>query len=154
MDVTLQTTQEIFEQLAHLGHALRPDMRNATRGEAAVIMTLHTADSPLTPTEIARRARISQARVANVLGALEKKGWVSREHDSVDRRRVVVSITPEGDAVRAARRRELDDAACAFLNRLGHEDTQELLRILKRCNQIIDEKNEDEVRPHEDPQTV
>lgn len=135
--------RELFEEFARLGHGIKPSMRNATRGEMGVIRTLHLADeageSPLAPSVIADRSRLTAARVANVLRSLEEKGWVVREHATDDRRRVTVKLTEAGDAERARRRAEFEQAGAAFLSRLGEEDTREAIRILKRCNQIIEE---------------
>lgn len=139
----LALAHELFEEFAHLGHGIKPNMRNATRGEMGVIRTLHLADEagepPLTPSVIADRSRLTAARVANVLRSLEEKGWVVREHATDDRRRVTVKLTEAGDAERARRRAEFEKAGAAFLSRLGEEDTREAIRILKRCNQIIEE---------------
>lgn len=92
--------RQLFEQFAQLGRNIHPNAQNFTRGEAGVIRTLHLADlagePTLTPTQIAERSHLSTARTANVLRALEEKGWISREHDTADRRRVTVTLTPQG----------------------------------------------------------
>lgn len=138
--------RELFEEFAHFGHAIKPDMRNVARGEMAVVRTLHLAveagELPITPSVIAERAHLSTARTANVLRSLEEKGWIRREHATDDRRRVTVVLTEEGEAVRVRRRDEFEGHAAAFLARLGEEDTREAIRILKRCNQIINEQQE------------
>ena len=137
---------ELFGQLFHFSHAIKPDFRNATRGEMAVILMLHLAqeadEPPLTPSVIAERAHLTSARTANVLRSLEEKGWVTREHATDDRRRVTVSLTEAGDAERVRRRREFEEQATAFLARLGEDDAREAIRILKRCNQIVEEDME------------
>ncbi len=135
--------RELFEEFAHLGHAIRPDMRNAARGEMAVIRTLHLAveagELPITPSLIAERAHLSTARTANVLRSLEEKGWIVREHATDDRRRVTVTLTELGESVRVRRKSEFEAHVAEFLVRLGEEDTREAIRILKRCNQIVEE---------------
>ena len=137
---------ELFGQLFHFSHSIKPDFRNATRGEMAVILMLHLAqeadEPPLTPSVIAERAHLTSARTANVLRSLEEKGWVTREHATDDRRRVTVSLTEAGDAERVRRRSEFEEQAAAFLARLGEDDAREAIRILKRCNQIVEEDME------------
>ena len=150
---------ELFEQFAHLGHGIHPDMRNAAHGEMAVIRTIHLAieqgEPALTPGAIAERSHLSSARTANVLRSLEEKGWVSREHDTNDRRRVIVTLTPAGEAERLRRRREFESQAEAFLSRLGEADTREAIRILKRCNQILaQDQHQEGGAPDEDPQAL
>ena len=137
---------ELFEQFARLGHSVRPDTRNFTRGEAGVIRTLHLADDAgehgLTPTQIAERSYLSSARTANVLRALESKGWIRREHDTADRRRVTVTLTKIGKEERARRRAQMDAEAGEFLRQLGAHDASEAIRILKRCNEILSTRTE------------
>lgn len=137
---------ELFEQFARLGHSVRPDTRNFTRGEAGVIRTLHLADDAgehgLTPTQIAERSYLSSARTANVLRALESKGWIRREHDTADRRRVTVTLTKIGEKERARRRAQMDAEAGEFLRQLGAQDASEAIRILKRCNEILNTRTE------------
>ena len=137
---------ELFEQFACLGHSIRPDTRNFTRGEAGVIRTLHLAEGAgehgLTPTQIAERSYLSSARTANVLRALENKGWIRREHDTADRRRVTVTLTEIGEEERAGRRSQMDAEAGGFLRQLGAHDASEAIRILKRCNEILSTRTE------------
>lgn len=137
---------ELFEQFARLGHSVRPDTRNFTRGEAGVIRTLHLADEAgehaLTPTQIAERSYLSSARTANVLRSLENKGWIRREHDTADRRRVTVTLTEAGEEERTRRRAQMDAEAGEFLRQLGARDASEAIRILKRCNEILNTRIE------------
>ena len=65
----------------------------ALGGEMAVMRALILAGGSLTPSELADRAWVSSARIANILRALEAKGWVEREHSKTDRRRVHVIVT-------------------------------------------------------------
>ncbi len=139
---------ELFEQFAHLGHLVKPNVRNASHGAMSVVRTLHLADvageEPLTPSVIAERSRLTPARVANVLRALEKKGWVRREHATDDRRRVTVTLTETGEAERARRRSEVEEQAAVFFSRLGNEDAREAVRILTRCTEILQEAQGEE----------
>ena len=81
-------------------------------------------------------------RIANILRALEAKGWVEREHSKTDRRRVHVTVTDKGFQVIEIKRREFEDRTAAFLEQLGETDTQEMVRLLRRANEIIDRNQE------------
>lgn len=111
-------------------------------GEVAVLRALVIAGGTLTPSELADRAWVSNARVANILRALEHKGLVERKHSQNDRRRVNVSLTQAGEAEIQAKQRDFENHAEAFLEQLGEEDTQEMVRLLRRANQIIDKNHE------------
>ncbi len=71
----------------------------ALGGEMAVMRALMLAGGSLTPSELANRAWVSSARIANILRALEAKGWVEREHSKTDRRRVHVTVTDKGSMI-------------------------------------------------------
>ena len=100
------------------------------------------AGGSLTPSELADRAWVSSARIANILRALEAKGWVEREHSKTDRRRVHVTVTDKGFQDLEIKRREFEDRTAAFLEQLGETDTQEMVRLLRRANEIIDRNQE------------
>ena len=100
------------------------------------------AGGSLTPSELADRAWVSSARIANILRALEAKGWVEREHSKTDRRRVHVTVTDKGFQDLEIKRREFENRTAAFLEQLGETDTQEMVRLLRRANEIIDRNQE------------
>ena len=100
------------------------------------------AGGSLTPSELADRAWVSSARIANILRALEAKGWVEREHSKTDRRRVHVIVTNKGFQDLEIKRREFENRTAAFLEQLGETDTQEMVRLLRRANEIIDRNQE------------
>lgn len=114
----------------------------ALSGEMAVMRALMLAGGSLTPSELADRAWVSNARIANILRALEAKGWVEREHSKTDRRRVHVIVTDKGFQDLEIKRREFEDRTAAFLEQLGETDTQEMVRLLRRANEIIDRNQE------------
>ena len=84
----------------------------------------------------------SSARIANILRALEAKGWIEREHSKTDRRRVHVIVTDKGFQDLEIKRREFEERTAAFLEQLGETDTQEMVRLLRRANEIIDRNQE------------
>lgn len=86
----------------------------ALSGEMAVMRALMLAGGSLTPSELADRAWVSNARIANILRALEAKGWVEREHSKTDRRRVHVIVTDKGFQDLEIKRREFEDRTAAF----------------------------------------
>ena len=108
----------------------------ALGGEMAVMRALMLAGGSLTPSELADRAWVSSARIANILRALEAKGWVEREHSKTDRRRVHVTVTDKGFHDLEIKR------TAAFLEQFGETDTQEMVRLLRRANEIIDHNQE------------
>ena len=134
--------RQLFIEFGSLHQRVSRFTEQALSGEMAVMRALLLAGGSLTPSELADRAWVSSARIANILRALEAKGWVVREHSMTDRRRVHVTVTEQGRQDLEIKRREFEDRAAAFLEQLGDEDTTELVRLLRRTNQIIDHNQE------------
>ena len=82
------------------------------------------------------------ARVAAFLKAVEKKGYIQRISLEGDRRKVNILLTDIGwDAVKGRRERMLKGVV-AYLERLGEEDTENLLRILEKTRTIMKKNND------------
>lgn len=130
--------RQLFTEFGSMHQRVSRFADQALGGEMAVMR----AGGSLTPSELADRAWVSSARIANILRALEAKGWVEREHSKTDRRRVHVTVTDKGFQVIEIKRREFEDRTAAFLEQLGETDTQEMVRLLRRANEIIDRNQE------------
>ena len=124
--------RQLFTEFGSMHQRVSRFADQALGGEMAVMRALMRAG----------RAWVSSARIANILRALEAKGWVEREHSKTDRRRVHVTVTDKGFQVIEIKRREFEDRTAAFLEQLGETDTQEMVRLLRRANEIIDRNQE------------
>lgn len=134
--------RQLFTEFGSMHQRISRFTDQALSGEMAVMRALMLAGGSLTPSELADRAWVSSARIANILRALEAKGWIVREHSTTDRRRVHVTVTDKGRQGVETKRRELEDRTAAFLEQIGEADTQEMVRLLRRANQIIDHNQE------------
>ena len=134
---------DLFYQFARLGHNIRPPMRNASRGEAALMHILFAKGEAQTPSQLAELAHISPARVANVLRALEDKGYVARTHAVDDRRRVTVDLTDAGREEHRRRRAEFEAHTEAFLQKLGEDDARDAIRVLAHANEILENERKE-----------
>ncbi|MEE0449585.1 MAG: winged helix DNA-binding protein [Collinsella sp.] len=134
--------RQLFTEFGSMHQRISRFTDQALSGEMAVMRALMLAGGSLTPSKLADRAWVSSARIANILRALEAKGWIVREHSTTDRRRVHVTVTDKGRQGVETKRRELEDRTAAFLEQLGEADTQEMVRLLRRANQIIDHNQE------------
>ena len=82
--------------------------------------------------DLSKALELSTGRMAIALNGLEKKGYINRKTDYVDRRRVIVSITEEGSAFAEAHHEKGLDRFEKMLRALGEEDAVEFVRITKR----------------------
>jgi DNA-binding MarR family transcriptional regulator len=63
----------------------------------AGLIVLHLLEAgPLSQTELATRARVETQTMSRTVERLERDGFVNREKDAIDHRRLVVTRTPEG----------------------------------------------------------
>jgi DNA-binding MarR family transcriptional regulator len=77
--------------------------------------------------EIARIQGVTPATATTLVTTLESRGWVNREHDPDDRRRVVVSLTEGGSAILAASQDIAETAMSDLLEPLSPAQLSRLL---------------------------
>lgn len=105
-------------------------------GETAVLFYLfHEGDRVLVG-EVSRELALTVARVTNILNSLEKHGYIVRERDREDKRKVYISLTEEGNAYIRRRQEEGVEQYRRLFERLGEADSREYLRIQKRIQEI------------------
>jgi len=78
------------------GVARRYGLSHAALNALAVI---EGAAGPLPAGEITAQMHISTTTMTSILDTLERRGYVRRQPDPADRRRVLVDITPEAQAL-------------------------------------------------------
>jgi DNA-binding MarR family transcriptional regulator len=84
------------------------------------------AEAPHSLSELAERHAVSLPTMSNSITTLEERGWVVRARSLEDRRRVVVSITPEGEAVLDEAQQYIEGAVAAVLADVPEADRQQL----------------------------
>jgi DNA-binding MarR family transcriptional regulator len=88
------------------------------------------------PSDISREMGLSTARIAAVLNSLEEKGFIAREIDPCDRRRILVKITGDGKAFSERQETRLRETVVGTLRLLGENDAREFIRIIGRFAEI------------------
>ncbi|HPE16107.1 MAG TPA: winged helix DNA-binding protein [Oscillospiraceae bacterium] len=106
------------------------------KGEMFVLRYLDSGSGSALPGALREAMGVSSARVAAALGALERKGFITRSADATDRRRVIVSITEAGRRQLCARQRVLRVNLEYLLHELGEADAREYIRIVGRIMEI------------------
>ncbi len=107
-----------------------------TQGELLALYYLYEWDRGIFPQTLSREMHVSSARIAAMLRDMEEKGWIVRGTDPENSRRILVSLTQRGRDEAMARRERSVGVLAKIFERLGSEDTGELIRILKRMNEI------------------
>lgn len=89
LSVTIkETMRELSIQLSLLNHQVstRVELKEVDLG----CLDLIGRYGPLSPSALARRARLHPATMTGILDRLERGGWIARERDPADRRAVIL----------------------------------------------------------------
>ncbi len=87
--------------------------------------------------DICEILNISQATLSTLVDRLIKKGLVIREVAEYDKRVKLLAISEKGEAVLLSHLDEQHKQISHLVTQLGSEDAEQLIRILKRVNVII-----------------
>lgn len=130
--------REFFEAL-DASSCVPPNDRvsETMRGEAAVMRLLMREGRSLTPGEIGKLLGMTSSRIAAVMNALERKGFVLREGDAQDRRRVRVTLTQQGRAFCQKKQRCAVGDLSMLLSQLGEEDAALFVRLSRRVMEMM-----------------
>ncbi len=120
------------------------DVTEAMRGEMVVLLFIAQHGKPARPSEISSAIKRTTARVAATLNSLERKGLVTREIDTSDRRQILVTLTQAGEAEVTRQREEVLRMVTKTLERLGENDARELVRIILRLAENFRVKSENQ----------
>ena len=126
--------------LEHVGALDKIVERSHTRGESGVLLYLYHMNRPMYPGELTEKLGLTTGRVANILRVLEEAGMVRRAPNATDKRRVLVTLTPPGEA--AAREQNLQAVAfyTRIIDRLSPEEAQRLLDTTRHIVEIMEEE--------------
>lgn len=95
------------------------------------------AGGPLPAGEVSTRMHITTATMTTVLDTLERKGYIRRQPDPADRRRVLVDITPDAQALLGQLLPEIQQLVTATLSPLGDRTLSVLLDALIAANEAL-----------------
>ena len=82
---------------------------------------------------------ISKGAVSQMLGSLEKKGFINREIDKNNRRNLIVTLTPEGRKVLERQYSDFSDRLEKIIDQLGENYVRQMITIVERMIEIINE---------------
>jgi DNA-binding MarR family transcriptional regulator len=92
---------------------------------------------------LARSVNLSQSTVSGVIDRLERQGLVKRDRGTVDRRTVLVTVTPEGGRILRDAPPLLQDYFRQELTRLQDWEQTQILATLQRIASMMDAESID-----------
>lgn len=119
---------------------LQSDIPHSEFALLDIVKSLADDNIKVTTSILSKMLKISKSAVSQTINALEKKGWVLRSIDAVDKRVYCVTLTNEGIHIINDLRTKHIKLAKIFLDKIGEEDTKALIRITSKVSDIINEQ--------------
>lgn len=105
-------------------------------GEDPVLEYLSRQDEGMNPSDLAKTLGYTRPRMTRILDSLEERGFVAREPDPSDRRRVLASCTDKGRSYAHDHSSNGVSNLAESLSKLGDHDVGELLSALELAYSI------------------
>ncbi|MPM55768.1 hypothetical protein SDC9_102565 [bioreactor metagenome] len=74
-----------------------------------------------------------------MLNVMEEKGYIERVSNKSDRRVVYVKLTKEGEEFLKDQNRKFENFTCQVIEKMGEEDTDNLIRLFGKLYDVIEE---------------
>ena len=124
--------EELYNLLAELmNHKINRTVLDSIRGEYGVLRHLMYVEDKVNAGMLIEKLHVVPGRMTDILNSLEKKGFIKRDRDESDKRRVNVRITDLGKKEAQEKRSYISQEYQGMFQILGKEDTEELIRLLK-----------------------
>ena len=95
--------------------------------------------------EMAARMRVSPPAVSRMLRGLEAKGQIVRSVDRLDRRNILVALSPKGQAVCTQAKQMVQSKMDYLVQQMGAEQVRTLVRLLGQLNDLLEEPTQGSV---------
>ena len=112
------------------------------KGEFFMLNVLKDAPKPMQPRDLSDELQVSTARIAAMLNSLEKKGYIQREMDASDRRKIIVSLTPVGLHFANHHLADMQCNLAKLLEQMGEVDAKEYVRLVGKILEIVSTSND------------
>lgn len=127
--------------------ALVPDL---TLRQLQVLALLRTAPGS-TGQQLAEAVGVTTPTMSGIIDRIAAKGWIERNQDPTDRRRVLLSPTPSGLEALVALEAPLQSARGVLVARLDDDELGDLTRVMERLRDIARELEAEKVSAAEKP---
>ncbi|MED1722052.1 MarR family transcriptional regulator [Brevibacillus parabrevis] len=91
---------------------------------------------PVTAGQLAQLTGLTTGAITSVIDRLEQAGYVFRDKDPNDRRRVVVKAVPEGSAHISPLFQSVKQSTLQIISQYTDEELQLILNFIKQCNDM------------------
>ncbi|MGC3992839.1 MAG: MarR family transcriptional regulator [Propionicimonas sp.] len=109
-----------------------------TPSQALALRRVISAETGITPTELASDMELSRPGVSELIGKLEENGLVSRRRSEVDGRSMILTPTERGLYVFHHFRSGIDDAVNEAFSTMSRKDVKRLVGDLPALAHLLD----------------
>jgi len=108
--------------------------------EKYIMLMLATLNEgrPVTPTEIAKKLKVTLAAVTHHINALQERDLVSRAVSPDDRRVVLISLSAQGAEIVETLRISYWKKICGLVEYLGDKDSAELVDLIGKIAKYME----------------
>ena len=114
-------------ELAALGCIDRCDKANRGAADQTAHQSMHKTLS------------VSKAAVSRILGSLEKRGFIRREPDPDNRRKIIIRVTKKGKSATDKGQKRMDVLMSRIIERFGEKDARNFMGLLERFAEAAEE---------------
>lgn len=143
-DAEIRFTQIISENRNNMFH----NLDRSHKGEPMVIKYLWHLNKSVSPKEIADSLQLSSARIAAILGNLEKKDEIIRNISPQDRRKIEVSLTAKGKKQAQMNFQHIRQKIIAVFNQMGETETDQFVCSIEAFLLAANKVEKEEGRGH------
>ncbi len=119
---------------AELDDLTRPVGLTALQYTALTVLERHP---DLTSAHLARHSFVTAQTMADMVTALLDRGLIDRHRDPVDRRRLVIALTPEGQRLLGELRPQVAALEARVISLLSSAEASALRSSLEQCRQAL-----------------
>lgn len=118
--------------------ALRTKLANEIKtepGQPVILMILEKAGQAgyaVSQNDLAQALHVSDPTITTSMKSLARQGYVNREQDPTDRRRILPTLTPQGEEVARKCRRCYNKVNSDMLEGFSKEEEKQLIDMIRR----------------------
>lgn len=103
-------------------------------------------DNGMFVSDIQRNLHITKPAISQMYNSLEKRGYIVREIDPEDRRKIQVTLTTKGHEVLQEVKKYTGMMLDQVISRLGESDTKQLINLFNRFADISEEIKKEQIK--------
>jgi DNA-binding MarR family transcriptional regulator len=111
------------------------------QGELHVMYNLYiNRNTEINPSALSESLHVSRSRITAALSNLREKGYITMEISEIDRRRMCVRLTKEGEYFIEGKMYNVQKYFDALISGMGEKNINELIRLIELGTAIMDKE--------------